>query len=103
MAAWRSCLRRAQSVGRRRFSSTVSSSITPRPSGTCATPMRAMFSTLRPNMPSPSKRTDPPRGFTSPEMVRNSVVLPAPLAPRTAVMAPGAASKETERRACTAP
>ena len=90
-------------MARRRFSSTVSSSITPRPSGTWATPMRAMDSTVRPTMASPSKRTDPPRGFTSPEIVRSSVVLPAPLAPRTAVIAPGSASKETERSACTAP
>src|SRR6185437_11598383 len=36
-------------------------------------------------------------------MVRSRVVLPAPLAPRIAVIAPGSASKDTERSARTAP
>ena len=37
--------RRHHNVASRRFSSTVNSSMTPRPSGTCATPIRAMDST----------------------------------------------------------
>src|SRR4051794_17724070 len=45
----------------------------------------------------------PEAGRTKPLMVRSKVVLPAPLAPRTAVMVPGAACKETPSRARTAP
>src|SRR3984957_1008038 len=103
MAAERWCLRRHHNVARRKFSSTVNSSITPRPSGTWETPLRAMVSTLCPSSGSPSKRTEPSLGLTRPEIVRSNVVLPAPFAPSTAVTAPGSASKETERSACTAP
>jgi hypothetical protein len=90
-------------VARRRFSSTVNSSMIPRPSGTWATPRRATFSTAWPSSSSPSKRTEPERDLTRPLMVRSSVVLPAPLAPSTAVMAPGWAENDTERSALTAP
>ena len=43
----------------------------------------------------PVERMRPARARTRPEIVRSSVVLPAPLAPSTAVMLPSATSKET--------
>ena len=90
-------------VGSRRFSSTVISAMTPRPSGTWETPRRAMLSTAFPISSSPAKRIVPARGFTSPLMVRSNVVFPAPLAPRTAVIEPGRAENVTDLRASTAP
>src|SRR4051812_10108806 len=45
----------------------------------------------------------PDRGLTSPLMVRSRVVLPAPLAPRTAVMVPSSTLIETPSSARTAP
>src|SRR5436305_11457232 len=45
----------------------------------------------------------PDAGRTRPLMVRSKVVLPAPLAPSTAVMVPGAARNETPSSARTAP
>ena len=75
-------------MARRRFSSTVSSSITPRPSGTCATPhARDGLDANGPRAHPRRTDTDPPSGFTSPEIVRSRVVLPAPFAPSTAVIA----------------
>ena len=89
-AAARSARRRAMPgqdiMPIRRFSSTVSSAMTPCPSGTCAIPALAMSSGLRPARSAPSSRTRPPRGRTMPLIARSSVVLPAPLAPSTAVM-----------------
>ncbi len=40
---------------------------------------------------SPSSRTDPARGVTSPEMTSSMVVLPEPLGPMSPTMAPGSA------------
>src|SRR5947209_3145401 len=45
----------------------------------------------------------PDAGRTRPLIVRSNVVLPAPLAPRTAVIVPGATCNETPSRARTAP
>src|SRR4051812_49931605 len=45
----------------------------------------------------------PVRGRTSPLMLRSNVVLPAPLAPSTAVMVPGSTVIETSSSARTAP
>ena len=74
----------------RRFSSTVSSLITPRPSGTCAMPRRTSCSTGVPRSSSPASTTWPAVGRIMPESVRSSVVLPAPLAPTTAAIVPAA-------------
>src|SRR5580700_11207877 len=79
----------------RRFSSTVSSVITPWPSGTWATPARAMSSGWRRARSVPPTRTRPRRGRTNPLIARSSVVLPAPFAPSTAVIVPGRAETET--------
>ena len=63
-----------------RFSSTVSRTKVPRPSGTWATPSRTMSSVAQPEMRLPSKRMSPPVR-TMPHSARSTVVLPAPLAP----------------------
>src|SRR3984885_777029 len=86
---------RRASAPTRRFSSTVSSVITPWPSGTCATPARAMSSGWRRARSVPPTRTLPRRGRTNPLIARSSVVLPAPLAPSTAVIVPWPAATET--------
>src|SRR5262245_48234924 len=75
----------------------------PRPSGTWAMPSRTMRSTASPPRLRPSKRMRPARGRTSPDSVRRRDVLPAPLAPSTAVMLPAATSNETPRRARMGP
>src|SRR5207302_169884 len=94
---------RRHSPPSRRFSSTLSSLTMPWPSGTCATRRRAMDSGLRPTNSDPSSSTDPCRGLTNPGMVRTTVVLPAPLAPSTAVMAPSGTENETSLSATTPP
>ena len=64
----------------------------PRPSGTWATPRRTMSSVARPEMRSPAKNTSP-LVRTMPQRARKVVVLPAPLAPSSAVMVPSAMVK----------
>ena len=73
----------------------VSSEMTPWPSGTWAIPARAMSSGLRRATLTPSSVIRPERGRIRPEMVRSRVVLPAPLAPSTAVIVPASAPSET--------
>src|SRR6478752_2350040 len=87
----------------RRFSSTVSSVMTPRPSGTWAIPRPGISSGAVRVSSRPSYVALPDCARTSPVMVRSSVVLPAPLAPSTAVTSPRGAVKETSLRARTAP
>src|SRR4051794_1162250 len=77
--------------------------MTPRPSGTCAMPLVTMASTGARVMSSPSSRTCPRSQRTSPLIVRSSVVFPAPLAPRTAVIRPVSALSETPSSARTGP
>src|SRR5450759_1515787 len=62
-----------------------------------------MASGARPVRSVPATRTPPRRGFTRPEMVRTSVVLPAPLAPSTVVIMPSATVSETPSNATTPP
>ena len=50
----------------------------------------------------PAKRIAPLR-LTVPEIARNVVVLPAPLAPRTATISPSATVSETPCSALTGP
>jgi hypothetical protein len=87
----------------RRFSSTVSSAMTPWPSGTCATPPRAMSSGPCPVMSASWILIRPRRGLTRPLIVRSSVVLPAPLAPSTAVIVAVPALIVTSSSAVTPP
>src|ERR1019366_8027008 len=74
------------------FSSTVSSMNVPRPSGTCATPRRTTSSVAMPLIDSPP-RISSPCVRTMPQIARNVVVLPAPLAPRSAVTPPSSTEK----------
>ena len=87
----------------RRFSSTVSSGITPCPSGTWAIPARTICSGLRPARSVPVSTMRPRRGLIMPLTARSSVVLPAPLAPSTAVIAPVPAEMLTPSSAMTPP
>src|SRR6185437_729992 len=80
-----------------RFSATVSSVITPCPSGTCAMPARLTFSGGAPARSVPSSLIWPPLGLIEPSIARSSVVLPAPLAPSTAVIVPAGAVIDTLR------
>jgi hypothetical protein len=58
---------------------------------------------LTPAISSPSKRIDPERGTTSPEIARNVVLLPAPLAPISATSCPALTCSEMPRNAVTPP
>ena len=62
-----------------------------------------MASGDRPTSCSVPSITEPLRGLTRPEMVRTSVVLPAPFAPSTAVMLPSRTDSDTFSRAMTPP
>ena len=76
----------------RRLSMTLRPEKVPRPSGTCATPMRAISSGFLPQMSSPNSDISP-LVWIIPQIARNVVVLPAPLAPRRAVTWPPGTSK----------
>ena len=70
--------------------------------------MRTVCAGSREPRSASSKRTEPdsirPRcSFSVPEIVRSSVVFPAPLLPRTATTLPSGTSIDTPRTACTAP
>ena len=86
----------------RRFSSTVSSANTRRPSMTWAIPARTMRDASASWTFSPSKTIDPlvisPSWMSSsPVMARNVVVFPAPLAPRSATICPSRTSRDSPR------
>ncbi len=69
----------------------------PRPSGTCATPMRATALALMLEVSFPSTVIVPAIGWTIPEMARSVVVLPAPFAPSRATTSPGATDSVRSR------
>ena len=87
----------------RRFSSTVSSGKTSRPSGTWLMPRRTIQAGSRLWISPPSKRTCPLLGSMMPEMVFRMVDLPAPLAPSTVTILPFGTERVTPRSACTGP
>src|SRR5277367_3921851 len=68
----------------------------PRPSGTCAMPRRTMVSVASPSMRAPANWMEPSVRIM-PQMARRVVVLPAPLAPSSAVTPP---SSTTKSRPC---
>src|SRR6266478_8449092 len=74
----------------------------PRPSGVWAIPSLTISSVALPSMRCPSKRTLP-LVFTMPHTARSVVVLPAPLAPRIAVMPPASTAKPKPWRTLVAP
>ena len=88
---------------RRRFSSTVKVANTDRPSGAWATPARAKRNGGAPPRSSPSTRTVPRSGAISPLATRATVVLPTPLAPRSATASPGPIVSDTPKRAWKLP
>ena len=51
----------------------------------------------------PSNQTSPVVGRIKPEMVRNVVLLPAPLAPSNVTISPASTCRLTPRSACTLP
>ena len=79
----------------RRFSATVSSVITPPPSGTWARPRRHQVLGATARMSAPSSRPARACGRTRPDRVRSRVVLPAPFAPSTAAMLAGGTSRSS--------
>ncbi len=86
-----------------RFSSTLICGNTRRPSGQCAIPLASTRGALAPVMSMPSNRIWPERGGTRPEIARNVVLLPAPLAPISATSWPAFTSSEMPRSAVTPP
>ncbi|WP_435155474.1 hypothetical protein [Amycolatopsis sacchari] len=81
----------------------MSSTITPRPSGTWAMPSRTRSSGARRVMSRPPNTTLPARRGRRPLITRRSVVLPAPLTPSTAVIDPRSTCKSTPCSARTGP
>jgi hypothetical protein len=78
IAAGSSFRRKAPSF---RFSRTVSSEKSRRPSGTCTMPSATRFCVGRWSMRLPSNQISPPRSGTRPQTVLSVVVFPAPLEP----------------------
>src|SRR5258708_9107651 len=83
------------------FSRAVSRAYRPRASD--STPMRAFTASESAAQSRPSTFAVPCVGVTSVEIIRNVVVLPAPLGPRSPVIAPSGAVKVTWRTASMNP
>ena len=98
---------RAPRAPARRLSATVIRAKTCRPSGTWTTPAATTWAGRSPSRGRPSNRMVPvPVPRWKPRVrdtARSSVVLPAPLPPSTAVIAPSGTSTEMSRRARTGP
>src|SRR6202165_2324754 len=86
-----------------RFSSTVSVRNTWRPSGTWAMPTPGRSAAAVSDSTRPSYSIRPPSSGTTPEIARNSVVLPAPLGPTIATNCPSPTSRLTPCSACNPP
>ena len=86
-----------------RFSSTLSSGKSSRPSGTCEIPRRAIVSHASPSIRCPRKLTVPLGGETSPEMHLSVVDFPAPLAPSSVTIEPSGTLNDTPRSAWMLP
>ncbi len=74
-----------------------------RPSGTWLIPRATISCAARPESGSPSSRTSPDAGHTSPDTVASVVVLPAPFAPSRATTSPDPTRRLTPRSAVTEP
>ncbi|MNJ72633.1 hypothetical protein D3C77_693170 [compost metagenome] len=74
-----------------------------RPSGTMATPARAMRSELQPLMSWPAKWILPPRSGNWPNSVRSNVVLPMPFLPSKVTTWPAPICKSTPNSTWLAP
>ena len=86
----------------RRFSSTVKSPKILRPSGTRATPARAIDSGDRPVIERPSRRMSPSWAGSAPMTACSVVDLPAPFGPISPTTSPRSTRSETSRIAGTA-
>ena len=82
---------------------TVIEAKTWRPSGTWAMPSFARSSGGTASRLRPLYTISPASGVTTPEMVLNSVVLPAPFGPTTATNWPSSTSSETPLKALRPP
>ena len=82
-----------------RFSSTVRSANTRRPSGDMAMPLATIWSMGLPSSSCPFHKMEPLCAFTRPEMVRIRVDLPAPLAPIRVTILPSGTFSDTPRKA----
>jgi len=87
----------------RKFSSTLMSGKIMRPSGTSTMPCSTRWLLRNAPISAPSKRMTPARATIRPAIVLSNVVLPAPLLPRSAVIEPGATSRETPCSTSTSP
>ena len=85
------------------FSSTVRLPKSLRPSGTRAMPREIRRYGGAAVMSEPSYRTRPDAAACAPAIVRSSVVLPAPLAPTSAVAPPRDTDIDTPKRAWKSP
>src|SRR5918998_6169122 len=74
-----------------------------RPSGTSATPARAMLSGARPRRDCPSRSTSPPCAGTRPVIAWSVVDLPAPFGPIKPTISPLPTRNDSSRTAGTAP
>jgi hypothetical protein len=82
----------------RRFSSTVIKGKTFRPWGTYVIPRWSSAAGGWFVMSSPANRTEPSRAGRSPNSVRKTVDLPAPLGPMMETIWPGSTRSDTPRR-----
>src|SRR5690606_23282129 len=87
-------MRRCWKAPRSRFSCTVISGNTRRPSGTWDSPRETRFCGVVEVMSAPSRVMVPDVGFFSPDTERSVVVLPAPLAPMRQTISPSLTSNE---------
>ena len=66
-------------------------------------PRRTIASGPRPAIDLPSNRISPAAGFTSPDIARSVVDLPAPLAPSSVTTSPSSTLSDTPRNASISP
>ena len=86
-----------------RFSRTLMSRKTSRPSGTCSTPAETILCEAQDWISSPAKRMRPFVTGTSRETVFSVVLLPAPFEPSRATIAPSGTLSETSESAWMRP
>ena len=85
-----------------RFSRTVIRGKQRRPSGACEIPSATILPVDMALISTPSKRIEPLRGGSSPEIERSVVDLPAPFEPIIVTTSPASTSSETPRSASIA-
>jgi hypothetical protein len=86
-----------------RLSRTLIAANRRRPSGTWAMPAESTACASAPASGAPPKAIEPERVSTSPEMARNSVVLPAPFEPIRQEISPRGTCRSMPQSTCTSP